>query len=668
MSLHYQVAVNFPKLQSVLTYKSQEMLQIGDLVEVPLGNRKSQGVVLGVSGPEILDATHDVTIKTTYSKLDPALSLTFKELQLFDWMARYYHYSLGKLVFDCLPKALKRPRKPDFLIGEGKGSEIILNQNQQSIVDDIKLQLERGFSQHYIHGVTGSGKSVIFLELIKQVVAVGKSAQFLLPEINLTPQFVEMFRQQLNCKILCYHSGVTASEKYNIWKELKNSDEPVLVLGVRSSIFLPLKNLGLIVIDEEHDNSFKQTDRCPYSGRDVAIKKAQLHEVPVVLGSATPTVENFFYFTHERGNRHYYALRERALGASFPQIKLLDTKGKFTEDDPTWPLLGDAIDLIAESLANNEQVLVFINKLGYSSYLQCRNCGHQFKNDKCGCDNNLRYFKSRKQLSCAHCEFKMPAPTKCPDCGSISIMNKGFGTEKVHSVLKMLFKDKVIERFDRDEITSFKELSECLERFHSHEIDVLVGTQMLAKGHNFQKVNLVIVLGMDSMLSYSDFRASEKTYQMAMQVAGRAGRYGNKGMVVIQTMNPEHTIFEDLVTQNFGDFYAKEVELRKFCQCPPFTKMAMIYFNSRFREKLIPTINQVASNMQGAILKHFPAVGLYGPAPMGIEKKAGQFTWGIMLKSNEPNELHNLINTFEQNYHPVSGVSYKVDIDPIQIL
>lgn len=670
MSLHYQIAVNFPKVQSILTYKSKELLQIGDLVDVPLGkgNRTTQGVVLGVSDAEKLDAIENVTIKIIAGKIDHAFSLDDKELALYNWMARYYHYSLGKLVFDCLPKVLKRPKKIGLLKGRGVAIDKKLNPPQQEIYQKIEASLAAGFSQHYLHGVTGSGKSLVFLNLIKQTVESGKSAQFMLPEINLTPQFVAMFEEHLDCKILSYHSAVTPSEKYAIWKQLKESNEPVLVLGVRSSIFLPIQNLGLIIIDEEHDNSFKQSDRCPYNGRDVAIKKAQLYNCPVVLGSATPTVENYYYFSGERYNRHYYQLTERAMGASFPQIKLLDIKEKFTEDDPAWPLLDETLDIIGKRLNAGEQVLVFINKLGYSSYIQCRNCGHQFKNEKCGCENNLRYFKNKRCLSCAHCDFKMPVPNKCPDCGSISLLNKGFGTEKVQSVLQMAFQDKTVERFDRDEITSFSELNQKLDRFHQGEIDILVGTQMLSKGHNFQKVNLVVILGMDTMLNYSDFRASEKAYQMAMQVSGRAGRYGNDGLVVIQTMNPDHSIFQDLVAQNIDEFYKKEVQLRQYCLCPPFTKIAMLYFNGRFREKVVETSNLVARSLQKAIAGNFPAVGLYGPAPLGIEKKAGQYTWAIMLKSDDPNQLHNALNTFEQNYHPMNSVSYKIDVDPTQIL
>ena len=247
-------------------------------------------------------------------------------------------------------------------------------------------------------------------------------------------------------------------------------------------------------------------------------------------------------------------------------------------------------------------------------------------------------------------------------------MNKGFGTEKVEQVLKGVFKQYVIERFDREEIKTTKDLTTKLKRFHDHEIDILVGTQMLAKGHNFKKVNLVVILGIDTMLNYADFRSSEKTYQMIEQVAGRAGRYSDNSQVLIQTLNPDHKIFELTQKHAFNQFYDEELELRKLCQCPPFTKLAMIYFSSRFRDRLIDTIQIVSQKLNKIIQQDLKDVRLLGPTPLGIEKKAHQFTWAIMLKSENLNQLHQLLTTFETNYETVSNVSYKIDVDPIYIL
>ena len=670
MNKHYQVAVDFPASNCVFTYKTETEFSKGDLVEVPFGRgaRVAKGTVLKSSSVAEIDTLDAKKIKSIVGKIEHSFALTMQEIMLYEWMSKYYHYSLGKLIFDCLPKVLKRPRKINFIQGENRELPFDLSEKQKSIFKEIESRTQTGFSQSYIHGVTGSGKSAIYIKLIKAKLAQGKSVQFLLPEINLTPQFTQMFSEFLGCSILTYHSGVTPSEKYTIWKALHESDKPVLVMGVRSSVFLPIKNLGLVVIDEEHDGSFKQNDRCPYNGRDVAIKKAHLHNCAVVLGSATPTVENFYNFSNENQNRFYYDLKERVGDGQFPSLVLRDTRDRFKEKDEAWPFLDETLKDIEKKLEKGEQVLVFINKLGYSSYVQCRNCGHQFLNEDCGCQNNLRYFKKKNCLSCSHCDFVMPLPEQCPECAGISLVNKGFGTEKVEQVLKAIYPHYCVERFDRDEIKTTKDLKLKLDRFHKQEIDILVGTQMLAKGHNFKKVNLVVILGIDSMLNYADFRSSEKTYQLVEQVTGRAGRYNKDSQVIIQTMTPDHPVFEFIQNHSFDDFYKEELNLRSLCQCPPFTKLAMIYFSSRFREKVIEQSQNVATSLNNIITEALPNVRLLGPAPMGIEKKANQFTWAIMIKSENINELHQVIATFDQNYQSTSNVSFKVDIDPVQIL
>ena len=262
----------------------------------------------------------------------------------------------------------------------------------------------------------------------------------------------------------------------------------------------------------------------------------------------------------------------------------------------------------------------------------------------------------------------MPMPSECPECGSITMMNKGFGTEKVQDVLESIFPQYVTDRFDRDEISNIKQLKEKLNRFHNKDIDILVGTQMLAKGHNFERVNLVVMLGIDSMLNYADFRSTERTYQLAQQVAGRAGRFADDSKVIVQTMNPEHNLFKYIQDHSFDGFYQEEMNLRKICFCPPFSRIAMIYFSSRFRERVIDAINDVARNIQKVSFENFPDVRILGPTPMSIEKKANQFTWAIMLKSENVNQLHNLLSTFEDNYKTISSVSYKIDVDPVNVL
>jgi primosomal protein N' (replication factor Y) len=322
-------------------------------------------------------------------------------------MANYYHYPLGQLLNDVLPPFLKRPRKLNFDQGLGTPSDMILNSDQQNVVDEItKFGFDK-FSKWLVHGVTGAGKTLIYLELIKKILAENKSVLFLLPEINLTPQFLKTFQTYLNVPIYSYNSSISSSDKFGLWKLLQEDESPKMILGVRSSIFLPIKKLGLVIVDEEHDQSFKQDDRCTYNARDIAIKRASLEKIPVILGSATPMVETYKAFIE---TDHYFALRNRAQNAKLPSVELVDMRGrsKIESEKMLWPYSSESIIKIKKALAKGEQALVFINRLGYANYLQCNACGHQFACPNCS--TNLKYFKKRSELSCQTCEYKERAP------------------------------------------------------------------------------------------------------------------------------------------------------------------------------------------------------------------------------------------------------------------
>ncbi len=657
-----RVAVNFPLKKSGLLYFYEGEIQRGQIVEVPLGKRKEFGCV--VSTDESSSEEYRITPQDKIKAISQLTSekLNESELQLFEWMSNYYHYSLGQLIFDCLPHQLKRPRPLDLEIGEGKDLEFQLNLKQRSTVEEIRRGLGK-FSRNLVHGVTGSGKTAIYLDLIKETLDAGKSVLFLLPEINLTPQFTSTFSKYIKAKILSYHSELSDSQKYQIWKVAREATEPYLILGVRSSVFIPLKNLGLIVIDEEHDTSFKQDDRCPYNARDVASKKAQLLNIPIVMGSATPSLETYYTFHSEAQKNNLHQLKERAGEAFLPQVELIDAREKSEGSQNHWPLVPRAIEAISMALSRKEQVLVFVNRLGFANYIQCRSCGHQFSCPNCSV--SLRYFRLKNILACNHCDYKDVLPSQCPQCACLTLIHKGFGTEKVQDVLKEYFPEARIERFDREEIKTFTQLENRLDEFHQGEVDIMVGTQMLSKGHNFERVKLVLILGIDSQLNFPDFRSSERVYQTLTQVAGRAGRYSQDGKVLIQTLNPDNRVFQIVKAHEFDGFYEDEIKMRELCDCPPFKRLAMIHFTSRFQDKLISHVSdQVGPMFRQLISTHFPEVILLGPRPASIEKKLNQFTWSILLKSSETSQLHNLLKTFENNYKSLSSVSYKIDIDP----
>lgn len=663
-----RIAVNYPLKNNGLLYFYEGVLARGQVVEVPLGksSRSELGCVLSIDESQTKEY-HDTpqdkikTIKTVV----PDWKLAEHELQLFEWMASYYHYSLGQLIFDCLPHHKKRPRDLEKTMGEGKPLEFVPNPKQKTIIESIREGLGQ-FKRYLVHGVTGSGKTVVYLDLIKTTIESGKSVLFLLPEINLTPQFIATFAKYLDAPIFSYHSELPDSQKYQIWQAARTMTKGSLILGVRSSVFIPVNNLGLIIIDEEHDTSFKQDDRCPYNARDVASKKAQLLGIPLVMGSATPSIESYANF--HQTSQNLFEMKERAGNAFLPEIRLIDARDKSekTEDD-SWPLVKSSIEAIKGALERKEQVLVFVNRLGFASYIQCRGCGHQFNCPNCSI--TLRYYKRKHQLACHHCEYKEPFPSQCPSCGCLTLSHKGFGTEKVQEVLARIFPDKTIERFDRDEIKNFKQLEQRLDDFHSGKIDLMVGTQMLSKGHNFEKVKMVLILGIDSQLNFPDFRSSERVYQTLTQVAGRAGRYSQDGKVLIQTLNPDNSIFQIVKRHDFHQFYEDELKIRELCECPPYKRLAMIHFSSRFQEKLIPHVTEhVGAMMRGLIGQHFPEVSILGPRPAHIEKKSNQFTWSILLKSKDLPQLHNLLKSFEMNYKSMSGISYKIDIDPYTLI
>jgi primosomal protein N' (replication factor Y) len=658
-----KIAVNYPLKNSGLLYFYEGDLERGQVVEIPLGKRKEIGCVISADEGESKEfrETPQDKIKSVISVVKDS-KLDEVELQLYEWMAGYYHYSLGQVIFDCLPHHLKRPRALDQAQGLGENLEFTPNTRQQNIIEEIRKGLGQ-FQRFLVHGVTGSGKTAVYLELIRKTIENGKSVLFMLPEINLTPQFTATFSKYIKATILSYHSELSDSQKYQIWQTARNSPTPVMILGVRSSVFIPLKNLGLIIIDEEHDTSFKQDDRCPYNARDVASKKAQLLNIPLVMGSATPSVESYSLFHSVQGQKNLHEMRERAGNAFLPAVELIDAREKVDKELDIWPLVPKSIESIAGALSRNEQVLVFVNRLGFANYLQCRACGHQFNCPNCTV--TLRYYRRKNVIACNHCEYKEPTPIQCPQCSCLTLSQKGFGTEKIQDVLQRVFPEKVIERFDREEIKTFKQLEERLDDFHQGKVDIMVGTQMLSKGHNFEKVKLVLILGIDSQLNFPDFRSSERVYQTLTQVAGRAGRYSQDGKVLIQTLNPENRLFSIVKNHDFEEFYKDELKIRELCECPPFKRLAMVHFSSRFQDKLIPHVSdQVGPMFRSLIAGHFPEVTLLGPRPAHIEKKSNQFTWSLLLKSKDLAQLHNLLKTFEMNYKSLSSVSYKIDIDP----
>jgi primosomal protein N' (replication factor Y) len=683
---YVNVAVDFPLFHEGLTYlplpefsTDDKILQVGQIVKVPLGKRSATGCIIGFSD----HFSGDYALKPITEILPSHLRLTLLEIQLYSWTARYYHYSLGQLIFDSLPTPLPEPKrkktKPHPI--RKRHAEISdtreLSPHQEKVLQSISSELE-GYKRHLIHGVTGSGKTKIYLEIMKTIFSRGRSVLYLLPEINLTPQFIKEFEQYLSLDVYVYHSELSKKERFQVWKQASSQETPALFIGVRSSVFLPINNLGGIIVDEEHDHSFKQEDRCPYNARSVAYKKAQLSQIPIILGSATPAFETWSDFQKVQfkpvENKFYHQLSSRVQEVQLPQIRFIDDRKsaqvgkKIVLEDDSWPLNTESLKLIEEAFKNNEQVLVFINRLGFANYVQCRQCGEPFHCQNCSVP--LRFHKFEKKLKCHHCQWSMPMPDHCPKCGCLTLINKGFGVEKVLEVLRRQFPDFNCERFDREAIKTFKQLNDVLDDFHAHKIHLLVGTQMLSKGHNFKRVKKVIMLGIDQQLNAPDFRATERVYQTITQVAGRAGRFQNGGEVLIQTTQAASPLLQTLIKQDLDTFYHSEMPLREMGHSPPFYHLAVVYFSDKKQERLIAFVNQQASPLFKNLSQHVDFkndLEIMGPRPALVEKRANQFTWTFLLKSKDFLKLHRFLTILDLNLKCPSGISLKFDIDPLTI-
>lgn len=656
----YKVAVNTPFNRSVLTYSSERDIEVGTLVMVPLGKRSCLGCIIALESAADVEA---VKLKEILPEDSPyGFGFSGHELSFISWISDYYHYPLGQLISDVLPKAMKRPRPLKIVRGAQQSINLTLTDEQNTAMNKLRNRGE-GFQRFLVHGVTGSGKSLIYLMLMKEIFEKRKSVLFLLPEINLTPQFIQTFSESIDVPVFVYNSSISASEKYGLWTHLSQSNEACLIIGVRSSVFLPIGSLGLIIVDEEHDSSFKQEDRCPYNARDVAIKKAQLYDCLVVLGSATPSMETYQQL---KSTPNYITLKKRAISAVLPKITLLNCRQVGTSSpESDWPFHPQALEALGQSLLKKEQALVFLNKLGYADFLQCRSCGHHFSCPNCS--SNLKYYKSRKEISCQICGLKDKAPEICPACGNMAIKQVGFGTEKLTEILEAKFPNARIERFDRDEITTFSQLTEKLESFHRGDIDIFVGTQMLSKGHNFKRVNLVLVMGIDAQLNFPDYKSNERAYQLITQISGRPGRFGDDSEVLIHTLNEDNPLFKIIQNHEFDSFYNEEEKLRELCECPPFARLAMIYVTAKSREiamKESIMIGQFFNDMQE---KQLTKLKVLGPRPSIIEKRVNKYTWSLMLRSEDRNQLHNALKTLVKYQKLQSGVTFKIDVDPYHL-
>ena len=514
-------------------------------------------------------------------------------------------------------------------------------------------EIEKVFSEKEVcllHGVTASGKTEVYIKLIEQFLSDDKQILYLLPEIALTTQLVSRLTQYFGNKVAVFHSKYSSNERVEVWNQVLNSsDKAQIVIGARSALFLPFQNLGLIIIDEEHEHTFKQTDPAPrYHARDAAIVLANFHKAKVILGSATPSIET--YYNAQNNKYGLVEMHQRFGSAVMPEIELVDLKDSYFRKKMNGHFSFTLVEAITEALVHKEQIILFQNRRGYSPIIECMTCGHVPQCPQC--DVSLTYHKYKNQLRCHYCGYSMAKPNSCHACSSIDLTSKGFGTEQIELELKALFPEKKIARMDQDTTRGKYAFEKLIDSFKNREIDILVGTQMLAKGLDFDNVSLVGILNADSMLYFPDFRAFERSFQMMTQVSGRAGRSEKKGKVIIQTYNPIHNIIQQVTQNDFLSMYNEQLYERQIYKYPPYFKIIKLTLKQRDFDKLKEGSIWLFQVLQQQF--DFPVLGPEEP-PVG--RIRNEYIRTILIKIPQKKSLSSTKKTIQKILNSFEAVS-----------
>jgi len=547
-----------------------------------------------------------------------------------------------------------------------------LNSKQTDVVERISEKLKGdAFFTYLLHGITDSGKTEVYYHAAKAAKELGKQSIIMVPEIALTVSMASLFKARFNNRVAILHSALSKGERYDQWIRIAKGDADV-VIGARSALFAPLLKLGLIIVDEEHDLSYKQEEKFRYQARDAAIVRAKLSDAVVILGSGTPSVQS--YQNAAIGKYGFLTMPKRILKRELPDIKVIDMaqfeRSSAAQDESIMsPPLKEAIE---ENLRQKKQTILFLNRRGFSSLYLCRFCGETIRCPNC--EVSLTYHKYGGNLLCHYCGFSIKPPNRCPACNREDLKPYGFGTQRVVEVLEDLFPKARVERMDRDTMKRKGEVQQVLKRFMQHETDILVGTQMVTKGHDFPNVTLVGVISADLSLNYPDFRAGEVTFQLLSQVAGRTGRGNVPGKVIIQTFNPSHYAITATKDHNYTKFFSKEIALRRQVNYPPFSLIANVRLlgNSKTKtEKIATHIGMKIRNTIKKQLKRKSAVEVLGPVEAPMAKLKGKYRQQILIKSRTSRYLNQLlkeVEAFSAQILSSSGVRMIIDVDPYQMM
>ena len=535
------------------------------------------------------------------------------------------------------------------------GSKFKLTADQESVVEEVLG--DSGFRTYLLHGVTGSGKTEVYMELIEDVLNKGMTSIMLVPEISLTPQMVERFQKRFGDNIAALHSALSDGEKYDEWRRIARG-EASIVIGARSAIFAPLNNIGMIIIDEEHSDSYKQSDSNPrYNAKDVALIRGKYHNCPVIMGSATPSLEVMARAT--KGVYKYLSLPNRVNGKKLPLVRIIDmneeiksSKGHFSRN---------LVTSINDKLEKDEQVILLLNRRGYASFVTCKSCGYTFKCPNC--DISLTYHKSSNTMRCHYCGYGNKVYDTCPECHEMSITDLGVGTQKIEEELGSIFPTARILRMDIDTTSRKGSHEKMIKAFKNHEYDILLGTQIVSKGLDFSNVTLVGVINADTSLNIPDFRSSENTFSLLSQVAGRSGRSEKCGEVIIQTFNPDHYAISYTKMHDYNGFYKKEMEIRKTLKYPPFYYLCHIKISGKEMEY----VSKEAEKIKRALTRNLMNCSILGPTPSTIFRVNNIYRFGIILKYKQEDKLKETLEKVIEHYKGNGKIRIDIDFNPSQI-
>ena len=692
----------------------EEFIKVGIRVEVPFGYQKLEGFVLEIKENSSLDK-----LKEIIRVVDNDVVLNDELIKLGKKIQKDTLSTLISCYQVMLPKALKAKNKIEinrkydtyYRFNKEKISDVKFNESQQKIINlfndkelvsrkeiliisssSLKTLVSKNIlieekQEHYrmnylnkssnvkklteeqnkvvssvdlnsndtylLHGVTGSGKTEVYIKLIEKVLDMGKTAIVLVPEISLTPQMVNRFEQVFGKKIAALHSALSEGEKYDEWRRI-NKGEVSIVIGARSAIFAPLSNIGIIIIDEEHSDSYKQDNNPRYDAKNVAIIRSKTHNCPVVMGSATPLLD-----TYARSLKGVYKLLElptRINGKKLPKVKLVDmneemktSKGHFSRE---------LFDAIKDTVEKGEQVILLLNRRGYSSFVNCKNCSYTVKCPHC--DISLTYHKTSNTLRCHYCGYGTNLPKKCPECGEESITTLGVGTEKIEEELQKLLPEARVLRMDVDTTSKKGMHKKMINSFKNHEYDILLGTQIVAKGLDFSLVTLVGVINADTSLNIPDFRSSENTFSLLSQVSGRSGRSEKEGSVIIQTYNKDHYAIKLSQNHDYKSFYQEEMNIRKKLKYPPYYYICYLKISSKDYNLVSTESNKIKRSLERNLLNTI----ILGPSPCVVFRVNNIYRYGIILKYKSEDKLYETLEKIIQHYKENNKISIDIDFNP----